>query len=1441
VELIDQVAAQGTGATGNTTDPAAAFGTTEGWIDLWISDDKRYLYQAYGLTGGVGVFEINGSELTQIQLVEGDLPTNNIQGIVSVGQPANTGNPLTARYRITFDAIWNEETHPVDYPADEPNIARFSPVAGLTHNNDFVLFEDFGMATPGLVEISQSGSRDPLDSELAEVIINGEGQFYIESNTRVRPSPDTITTTFQVSESHPLVSVTSMIAPSPDWIVAVRGLNLMENGEFIDRRIVQFSPYDTGSDSGQSYASPNEPTVPQQTITPITGGVLSNNGEIASIGIWRFERIDDDRNCDVRGGSLAGGPINFCMDGSADILDANTISLTGDNALNQILITDDQGFIVALPTALSDVNFEDMGEGVRYVYNLGYEGNPGGLAIGNNIEDLRGCFDLSNSVRVSSVDVVTCSSNFVGAVYAMSNGEGQVPGNVQGPNSVIAYGQAPNGMLTLIDSYPTGGNGGDFDGGEGLDPLISAYAITKTQDNKFVLAVNAGSNTVTSMAVNEDFSLEAVDTESTLDVGPNSIAYVPSRRFGINGMVYVSNITRQEFLAQGEPAQQGSITGYWLLDDGTLQPILDSRRELANRPSAIQFSPDGDFIVVASINSGSSALASGSEDEIVVYRVNSDGTLSPDPVSAGTSTLRDNTDGRNLPSAIGFQIVGDNYIVVTEAREFRPDGTPPVFPGLQDGSVSTWQLLPDGTLNAISLDVASGENNTGRTACWLDFSDENTFFVSNAIEAGLASYSFNDGVVELIDQVAAQGTGATGNTTDPAAAFGTTEGWIDLWISDNGRYLYQAYGLTGTVGVFEINGTELTLIQEVEGDLPTNNIQGIVSVGQPANAGNPLTARYRLTFDALWNEVTHPVDFPGDFPNIARFSPVAGVTHNANFSLFEEGGMATPGLVEISQSGSRDPIDSELANVVTSGDGEFYIESNTRVRPSPDTISTTFQVSDSHPLVSVTSMIAPSPDWVVAVRGLNLLENGDFIDRRIVQFLPYDTGSDSGVSYASDNEPTVPQQPITMITDGVLANNGDIASFGIWRFERIDGDRNCEVEGGSLAGGPFNFCMDGTADFVSSSAFSLTNTNALNQWVITDDHGVIIALPSLLTEFNFEDLGEGASYIWNLGYEGVPRGLEMGNNIEDLRGCFDLSDAVLVSTTVCDLTAVGAVYAMSNGEGQVPGVVQGPNSVVAYAQADDGTLTILGSYPTGGNGGDFDGGEGLDPLISAYAITKTLDNRFVLAVNAGSNTVTSMTVNEDYTLTVSDTQPTQDVGPNSIAVIESDIDGVNALVYVSNITRQEFLDQGEPAHQGSIVGYWLMEDGTLQPIADSRRELANRPSAVQISPDGQFIVVASINSGSSALASGSEDEIVVYSINGDGTLSSDQTAGGTSTLRGNAEGRNLPSAIGFQIVGDNYVVVTEAREFRPDGTPPIFPALQDGSVSTWQILADLAG
>ena len=41
----------------------------------------------------------------------------------------------------------------------------------------------------------------------------------------------------------------------------------------------------------------------------------------------------------------------------------------------------------------------------------------------------------------------------------------------------------------------------------------------------------------------------------------------------------------------------------------------------------------------------------------------------------------------------------------------------------------------------------------------------------------------------------------------------STENWIDLQVSDDGQYLYQAFGETGAVGVYEIDGGSLTLVE----------------------------------------------------------------------------------------------------------------------------------------------------------------------------------------------------------------------------------------------------------------------------------------------------------------------------------------------------------------------------------------------------------------------------------------------------------------------------------------------------------------------------------------------------------------------------------------------------------------------------------------------------
>jgi len=405
-----------------------------------------------------------------------------------------------------------------------------------------------------------------------------------------------------------------------------------------------------------------------------------------------------------------------------------------------------------------------------------------------------------------------------GGVFAMSN--------ILDENTVVAYSRGEDGQLNLVGEYSTGGQGGDFDGPEGLDPLISAYALINTPDNEYLMAVNAGSNTITVMAINDDMSLEVVDTESTNGVGPNSIA--------INdGIVYVTNIDADGEFA-GEPDQEGSIYGY-TFENGDLTGIPGSLRELDNRPSAVRFTPDGQYLAVTSINAGSAALASGNDDSIVVFGLDENGVPSESPTDGATSTPRGNAEGRNLPSAIGFEVVdrsNGTFAIVTEAREFRSEGQPPIFPGLQTGSVSVYEIGEGGSLNGTQLDLLAGQTpEVGqRTACWIVMSPDGEYFwVSNALDASISTYRFTDasGNVELVDVL-----GATGNqptSADPAVAFATTDGWIDLDISDDGAYIYQLFGLTGEVGVFEVDGGNLTLVQTVSGDLPAQNTQGIVS------------------------------------------------------------------------------------------------------------------------------------------------------------------------------------------------------------------------------------------------------------------------------------------------------------------------------------------------------------------------------------------------------------------------------------------------------------------------------------------------------------------------------------------------------------------------------------------------------------------------------------
>ena len=417
--------------------------------------------------------------------------------------------------------------------------------------------------------------------------------------------------------------------------------------------------------------------------------------------------------------------------------------------------------------------------------------------------------------------------NFDGAVYVMSN---KLDGN-----SIFAYGRKADGRLKLIGEYATGGLGStDFDGGEGLDPLISEGSVVLSDDRRYLFAVNAGSNTVSSFRINDDLSLRLREPAAVDGVGPNSLAYR-------DGVLVVSSIDADGIFS-GEPDQEGAIESFIVRRGGRLTSLNNSRRVLENRPSSLEFSPDGRFLSVTSINAGSNQLASGSDDEVVIYGVDRDGRPSLGQLDGATSTEVNNPQNRNLPSAIGQDFVevdGRQVLVVTEAREFSSAGAPPAFPALQSGSVSSWEVNEFGKLIPITLDVIAGNDpfNGERTVCWIQFSDDGEeFWTTNPLESSISTFNFvtrpEDGVVgsvSLINQNEVQGTEVT--SSDPSVAFGEqSDGFIDVSASDNGEYLYVLAGLRGEVNVYKTEDDgSLKLIQNVDGDLPVRDTQGIAA------------------------------------------------------------------------------------------------------------------------------------------------------------------------------------------------------------------------------------------------------------------------------------------------------------------------------------------------------------------------------------------------------------------------------------------------------------------------------------------------------------------------------------------------------------------------------------------------------------------------------------
>ncbi|WP_298507214.1 hypothetical protein, partial [uncultured Maribacter sp.] len=161
---------------------------------------------------------------------------------------------------------------------------------------------------------------------------------------------------------------------------------------------------------------------------------------------------------------------------------------------------------------------------------------------------------------------------------------------------------------------------------------------------------------------------------------------------------------------------------------------------------------------------------------------------------------------------------------------------------------------------------------------------------------------------------------------------------------------------------------------------------------------------------------------------------------------------------------------------------------------------------------------------------------------------------------------------------------------------------------GEIVGGPYNFTVDGTADYVTNIGLEGPAEGSNSTWVITDESGKILGLPPTLEAVkgvNFDAAGAGTCLIWYLRYEDGLVGAEVDKNANDLYGCFDLSNSITVVRTAAVVdggTISGGPFTFCVGDGEADyakGVSLECNSTVnSQWVVTDENGKILGLPPT---------------------------------------------------------------------------------------------------------------------------------------------------------------------------------------------------------------------------------------------------
>lgn len=205
----------------------------------------------------------------------------------------------------------------------------------------------------------------------------------------------------------------------------------------------------------------------------------------------------------------------------------------------------------------------------------------------------------------------------------------------------------------------------------------------------------------------------------------------------------------------------------------------------------------------------------------------------------------------------------------------------------------------------------------------------------------------------------------------------------------------------------------------------SNSLLLLCFTAAPAAAQN--TAEYRFEFAAEWSASTHPTMFPSN----PHFSRVIGATHKDQLSIWEPNGIASFGIEDMAERGATVALQLEVDDHIAAGTADQFL-SLSGIPQSPDIRDDAFMANAEFPLISIVTMIAPSPDWFVGIHDVDLRPDGVWVRELVFDLYPYDSGTDAGVNFVGPNIDITPHLPIISIADQFpFEGTGRLGTFRI--------------------------------------------------------------------------------------------------------------------------------------------------------------------------------------------------------------------------------------------------------------------------------------------------------------------------------------------------------------------------------------------------------------------------